>query len=270
MNARLVLGLALAANVAAQLHSRPVWAEDYAALVTGVTAGDIYQVDRKGKEQLVVLYGVLAGPSPLAAKLAKEFAIQKVLNQHVTVRIVDRRPGMTLVEFTLADGSNLSHLMLRKGLLRWDSFTARDDQGLKDLEALAKQEKLGIWRGAAAEVTQAQVPPSLQQSDSAATGEAYYERRIPAGYDILEGRSWVDENGVRTIVLRGNGAGISGFEAAVEQQAKDEIEAYLEEQAILEMEQAAAQAEADRRAYEEQLRADQEAAQQWQTDNYDN
>ncbi len=265
MKRHLAVHLGAIALLATALLSESVFAESFAARVSGVTAGDIYQIDRSGQEELVVLYGARVGPNPMAAKQAREYATQNVLNRHVTVRVVARRPGMTLVEFTLADGSNLSHVMLRQGLLRWDSFTARDDQGLKDLEALAKQEKLGMWRSAAAAEPAASTPAPTPKN-SAVTNEVQYERRFAAGYDILEGRSWTDENGVRTIVLRGNGEKLEGFESAVEQQAAEENQAWLEEQMRLAEEAAAAQAEADR-IYQEQLRAEEEAIQQAQMQN---
>jgi hypothetical protein len=264
MKTHLAVSLGTVALLAIMLLNSPVLAESFAARVSGVTAGDIYHIDRSGNEELVVLYGAQVGPNPLAAKQAREYATQNVLNHHVTVRVVDRRPGMTLVEFTLADGSNLSHVMLRQGLLRWDSFTARDDQGLKDLEALAKQEKLGMWRSAVAEPSASTPAPTPR--NSAITDEIQYERRFAAGYDILEGRSWTDENGVRTIVLRGNGEKWEGFESAVEQQAAEENQARRDEQIQLAEEAAAAQAEADR-IYQEQLRAEEQAAQQAQMQN---
>src|SRR5262245_6054885 len=114
-----------------------VFAEGFSARVVDVTAGDIFRIDRKGKQEVVVLYGVVDGPSPLASKVAKQFATEKALNQTVNVRVVDRKSNMTLVELTLPDNTNLGHVMLRNGLVRWDSLTAPQDQGLKDLENLA-------------------------------------------------------------------------------------------------------------------------------------
>ncbi len=224
------------------------FAEGFQARVVGVTAGDIFQIDRKGKAELVVLYGVVAGPSPLAAKEARRYATEKALNQTVTVRVVERREGMTLVELTLADGANLGQVMLRNGLVRVDTLTAAKDQGLKDLENLAKQERLGLWRSISADPA----PAARGKAPPGGADEQLYDRRIRAGYDILEGRSWTDEKGVRTFVLRGNGEKILGFENEAERQVIEGNEAMLAEEERLAEEAAAAQAEADRLAYEEE------------------
>jgi endonuclease YncB( thermonuclease family) len=218
-------------------------AQGFQARVVDVTAGDIFQIERKNKKEIVVLYGVVAGPSPLAAKQARQFATEKVLNQTVTVRVVERRPGMTLAELTLADGTNVGQVMLRNGLVRRDSLTAAQDQGLKDLENLAKQEHLGLWHNISLDQVSAAAPGDAAARAKAAShgaGEKFYDRRMRAGYDILEGRSWTDENGVRTMVLRGNGEKIQGFEGEVENRVIQE--------------------EADRVAYEEQRRLNQEMA----------
>lgn len=239
--------------------------QTYSAVVTDITAGDIYKIDRKGKEQLVVLYGVTSIGGKNAARQAKEFATEKVLNQHVTVRVVEKRSGMTLVEFTLADGSNLSHLMLRNGLLRWDSFTAREDEGLRELENLARQEKLGIWSSGGLAAPGDSKPSAAARPVPAS--ERQYERRVSAGYDILEGRAFTDEKGVPNLILRGNGEKLEGFEGEVEVQAAEENAALIAEEEQRMREEAAARAEAERVAYEQQVAADQEAARQAQLQN---
>lgn len=248
------------------LYCTHVSAQTFPAIVTDVTAGDIYKIDRKGKEQLVVLYGVTSLGIKGSARQAKDFATQRVLNQHVTVRIVEKRAGMTLVEITLADKSNLAHLMLQNGLLKWDSFTARDDQTLRDLENTARQEKRGIWGAGGAPAAKTSGPAPAQPK-AGPSGERQYERRFNAGYDILEGRAFTDEKGVPNLILRGNGEKIEGFEAEVEQQAAEENAAIIAAEEERMRADAAARAEADRVAYEQQLAAQQEAARQMQMEN---
>jgi len=247
-------------TVAACCISAACFAQNFPAIVINVTAGDIYQVENKGQKQMVVLYGVVAPPSPAAARQARDAGIQKVLGKQVTVRVVERRPGMTLVELTLPDGSNLGQSLLRAGFLRWDSLTAANDQGLKDLELLAKQDRVGIWASStpAAEAPGAGAP--LQN-------ERQFERRLRTDYDILEGRAYTDAKGVPNLVLRGNGQKIVGFERAAEQQRQDEMAAAAEEAEWAAMDAAIAQAEADRVAAEEQRVRDEAAARDAQNYN---
>lgn len=242
---------------------RPVAAADFPAIVIDVTAGDIYQVENNGKKQMVVLYGVFAPPNPAAARQARDAGIQKALGKQVTVRVVERRPGMTVVELTLPDGTNLSHSLLREGFLRWDSLTADDDQGLRDLELLAKQDRVGVWSSptSADEAPTANAGPVVQN-------ERQFQRRLRADYDILEGRAYTDANGVPTLVLRGNGRKIVGFEKAAEQQRIDELTAAAQEAEWAAMEAALAEAEAaEQAAAEEQRLLDEAAARDAQNQN---
>ncbi len=254
----------LAALTAIVVLIGPAAVADYKAMVVDVTAGDIYQVENTSKKkQMVVLYGVVAPTKPAAARLARETGIQKALGQQVTVRVVQQRPGMTLVELTLPDGTNLSHTMLRAGLLQWDSLTAAGDQGLKDLENLAKADRLGVWADVAPDGAASAKPGT----PAAMKDERRFERRLSADYDILEGRAYTDEKGVPTLVLRGNGQKIVGFEHAAEQQRIDQEAADAEAAEWAAMDAAAAQAEAEQAAAEQQRQIDDAAARDAQMQN---
>lgn len=255
----------IAISCAACLFCGLAAAQSFPAVVIDVTAGDIYQVENKGEKQLVVLYGVVAPPSPAAARAARDAGIQKALGKQATVRVVANRPGMTLVELTLPDGTNLGHTLLRQGFLQRDSLTGASEQGLKDLEALAKQDRVGIW--AAPTPTAEPAPAVPSEPARVMENERRFDSSSVRAYDIIEGRAYTDEKGVPTLVLRGNAQKIIGFESEMEQQRIDELTAAAEEAEWAAMDDAIAQAEAERVATEEQRLLDQAAVRDAQMQN---
>ncbi len=225
------------------------WAETFEARVVGVSAGDIFKVNHGGQSELVVLYGVVA-PSTrsLAGKEAKRFATDRALERGVSVEVMDRREGLTLVRLGLEDGRDLGELMLRQGLVKWDSLSAPQDKRLIELEELARADRRGLWR-------------KYTEEARVASGrtEVVVEERVlvsnPEGgsdYHIIDGRVTTDSAGIKTIILRGNGQKIVGFEAAVIQRRKEAQLAYFEELRRREQEFLQQQQEAQRIAAEEE------------------
>jgi endonuclease YncB( thermonuclease family) len=249
---------------AALYPSCPAGAQDFQAKVLRVIAGDIFEIEQGRKTEIVVLYGVaVEGTAVAIAKQAREFAERTVLNQTVTVRIVERRPEMTLVELTLPDGANLGHVMLRNGLLRWDSLSAPNGDGLRDLERLAKQDGRGMWQ----HISSAAVRGGPGPAQPFASEQIVDHEPAGSGYEIIEGRIITDEKGGRTLVLRGTGQKMYGIEGIVEQQRFAEYEAYLEELRVAEEEQARLEMEAEQRAIEDQRLAEEEYRRQLEFEN---
>ena len=225
-------------------------AETFTARVVDVTSGNIFEVRHAETRELVVLYGVESPSSAsLAGKEAKRFASETVLKKDVQVRVVERLDGLTLVEFQLEDGRNLGHVMLRKGLLRWDSFTAPDDKGLQELEQLAKASNRGMWYPE----LDAPAPPTLTEEtpQDALQRNLARARARGEGYRVVEGRVETDETGVKTLILKGNGQKQIGFEANVVQRRMDDHLAYVAEMERLEQERLRREAEAAQKAAEQ-------------------
>lgn len=239
-------------------------AQNFPAKVVEVSAGDIFEIVHEGKRELVVLYGVDApGPHVRVGKQAKAFAEERVLDKTVQVRVVKRREGTTFVDLTLPDGSNLSHVMLRQGLARWDPLSAPDDTGLKELQRLAQQEERGLWHHVSLEEPSQALSP--REPSEPTVARTRRDRAAPAGdYQIVEERVLVDEAGVKTLVLRGTGQKQAGYELAAEQQRLAEYQARMEQRRQQQQEQYQEQLEAQRRAQEQQRRAQQERVQQMQ------
>ncbi|NIR32211.1 MAG: hypothetical protein GWN84_23520 [Gammaproteobacteria bacterium] len=241
-----------------------VSAEAFSAKVVQVSAGDVFEIAHAGERELVVLYGVDApSTSVRAGKQAKAFAEQRVLNQTVQVRVVERREGITFVELTLPDGSNLSHLMLRNGLARWDRVSAPEDEGLEALQRLAREEKRGLWYHASLE-PEAQAPPPGEPPDAAAVRSRVSRAPSGRGYEILEERVLVDESGVKTLVLRGTGEKQAGYELAAERRRRAEYEARIRRLQEQQQERLRRQAEAQRQARQEQRRLQEQRIEQMQ------
>lgn len=256
----------LIAAFLACLFSVAAPAESFPARVVDISAGDIFEIAHQGTRELVVLYGVDApSTATLIGKQAKTFAEQRVLNQPVTVRIVQRREGMTLVEFTLPDGSNLSHLMLRNGLAQWDSLSAPEDKGLQELQRLAENERLGMWSHPSSEA-KSQAAPKPPTPGPPSPGERTLVQRPPAGgaYRVVESRVVTDEKGVKTLVLRGTGEKAFGFEAAAEQRRIEQEQARLAELERQRQELVQRQAEARQQWLEQQQRLEQQRREQLQ------
>lgn len=229
------------------LGASPAWGESYEARVVGVSAGDIFALNHDGKNELVVLYGVTApSTQTLAGQEAQRFASDRVLRKRVKVRVVERREGLTLVEFGLKDGTNLGQLMLRKGLVKWDSLSAPHDEGLKELQRLAKADRRGLWYDRKA-LLEAGPEVMVEEVISIET-----PRKIPdrGGYRVLEVRVITDGSGVKTLIMRGNGKKQIGIEAAA---AQRRIDLYMaeQEQARLAQEEFYRQQEEERLAAEE-------------------
>lgn len=235
------------------------WAETFEARVVSVSAGDIFKVRRGGQSELVVLYGV-AAPSTrsLAGKEARRFAMDRTLHRELSVEVMDRREGLTLVRLPLEDGRDLGELMLRQGLVKWDSLSAPKDEKLIRLEELARAEGLGLWR------KHTQVAQAASLSAEVVVQELVLVSNPDGGsdYHIIDGRVMTDSAGIKTLILRGNGQKKIGFEAAVERRRKEAQLAYLEELQRSEEEFFQEQQEALRIAAEEDARRQAEWQQQ--------
>lgn len=227
------------------------WPETFEARVVGVSAGDIFKVSRGGQSELVVLYGVEAPITrSFAGKEAKRFATDRTLEREVSIEVMDRREGLTLVRLGLEDGRDLGELMLSQGLVKWDSLSAPQDKRLIEFEELARADGRGLWRKYTEEARGA-----------SGRAEVIVEELVlvsnPEGgseYHIIDGRVTTDSAGIKTIILRGNGRKKVGFEGAVAQRRKAAQLAYLEELRRREQEFLQQQQEAQRIAAEEEAR----------------
>jgi len=219
------------------LAELPVQAEQFDATVVRVSTANVLEIRQDDTTELVALYGVTAPPSNSSfGKKAKTFVRERTLGKTLPVRVVGRQPGLTHVDIMLPSGRSLSHLLLRQGLVKWDSLSAPNDQGLRELERLARQERLGLWQhessGAVAADPETYVTESVNDSITS--------ERLRADPGVVESQVLPGEEGGKVLILRGNAVKDFGYEVAVEQ---------ARQQALRE------QREAQRRALEAQRQA---------------
>jgi endonuclease YncB( thermonuclease family) len=131
----LALGLTVAAH-----------ADDFSALVVGVTDGDTITVLHNGRHEALRLHGIDAPEKGQAfGERAKQFTSDLSFGKTVTVRVRgwDRYGRTTSVVF-LPDGRNLNQEVIRAGYAWWyRRYSA--DQRLAVLEAEARAARRGLW-----------------------------------------------------------------------------------------------------------------------------
>lgn len=118
----------------------------FSGRVIAVSAGALLTVENGQAETHVELYGVVAPRkgNPLG-KQAKRFTRDQVYKKTVTVIPKALKAGSVLsAQVILPDGQNLGHMLLQKGLVRWDAKTT-DEAIFSELERTARTERRGLW-----------------------------------------------------------------------------------------------------------------------------
>lgn len=126
-------------------------AEDFDGRVLAVNEGDTLTVERAGERLTIRVSDIDApelgqpyGPEALA------FTRRLVLGKAVRVQLAPLLDGGAIRRgrVTLANGSSLSHELLRAGLAWWDRTTTPNDDSLWKLEREARIEQRGLWTDA--------------------------------------------------------------------------------------------------------------------------
>lgn len=115
--------------------------------VVGVLEGSAIEVVRLGKTQRIHLYGLDCpekgqpyGDEVKPALSALVFAMA------VTVEPRGKdRSGRILADVLLADGTNVSHVLVKEGRCWWSRKSAPDNAELEQLELEAREAKAGLW-----------------------------------------------------------------------------------------------------------------------------
>jgi len=124
-----------------------IGSETFTGTVEWVTDGDSISVIREGKLVRVRLFGIDC--PEMDQKYGKEAkALARELAYEKTVSIESKgkdRYGRTIGRVRLPSGKSLSRELIKAGACWWYKRYARKEVGFKDLEAKARQEKLGLW-----------------------------------------------------------------------------------------------------------------------------
>ena len=118
----------------------------FSATVTGVIRGDVLELERAGKRQRVLLYGVECPASVSdTGKEAKAFTRGLVLDVNVDVEVVTEIHDLVYVNLRLPDGSLLNRRLIEEGFGTWDRVSAPRAPELESLERRARERGRGMW-----------------------------------------------------------------------------------------------------------------------------
>ncbi len=115
--------------------------------VVGVLEGSAIEVVRLGKAQRIHLYGLDCpekgqpyGDDVKPAVSALVFAMEVTVEPHGKDKY-----GRIMADVLLADGTNVSHVLVKEGRCWWARKSAPDDAELERLELEAREAKKGLW-----------------------------------------------------------------------------------------------------------------------------
>jgi micrococcal nuclease len=125
-----------------------IHAEQWNALVTRVVDGDTYIVQlESGKKERVRIFGIDTPEydQPYGDS-ATIWVTQRILDQQVTLSTKNRdRWNRIIAEVHLSDGKNLAEELVSRGLAWWWPQYAPEEESLKNYQARAQKEKIGLW-----------------------------------------------------------------------------------------------------------------------------
>lgn len=119
---------------------------DFSAKVMEVVDGDTIVLWHNNREQKVRLNGVVCPDKtqPYGGQ-AKRFTSFMIQNKDVRVRVISKdENGGIIGHVFLQDGQELNRELVKEGLAWWDRKPSTN-QGLSQLEEIARAEKRGLW-----------------------------------------------------------------------------------------------------------------------------
>lgn len=209
----LCTGLAASEETGAAVSAGSPASQEIVTTVTAVSAGHILVVDGPDKPELYVVHGVQCPVTTTAkGKAAQRFTAERVLNKKLTMNVVERKWGLTLVSVRLPDGADLAESLLREGHGTWDRAVAPDNDRFKALDHTVRESGYGF-----------RVAPAGPGAAEPPLKETYI---ASDGHKIEVERS-IDANGVPQVAARGNRQKNWGFEGRVELQRRAQTAAIV-------------------------------------------
>lgn len=122
-------------------------AQEFSGVVSAVPHGDTITVNRDGAPARVRIFGI---DCPEAGQPYAEEAVARTkalaLGKTVKVEVVtEDAAGVSVGRVTLPDSVDLGETLVREGLAWWDQDRAKDERGLRLMNAEALLEKRGLW-----------------------------------------------------------------------------------------------------------------------------
>jgi endonuclease YncB( thermonuclease family) len=114
--------------------------------VVGISDGDTIRVMHRGRETKIRLFGVDCPERDQAfGNKARRFTSHMVFRKVVEVQEVDKDSYGRTVAWVSVDGKSLNKELLRAGLAWWYTYYAENEHELGQLEAEARENKIGLW-----------------------------------------------------------------------------------------------------------------------------
>ncbi len=119
---------------------------DFSAKVMEVVDGDTIILWHNNRKEKVQLNGIACPDKRQQyGGQAKRFTSFMISGRDVTVRVVGKdQDGGTIGDVILQDGQELNRELVKEGLAWWDRKQSTN-QGLGQLEEIAKAERRGLW-----------------------------------------------------------------------------------------------------------------------------
>lgn len=122
--------------------------QELAGRVVGISDGDTITVLLQNKQSLKVrLYGIDCPEKRQAyGARAKQCTSALAFQKYVSLKVMDTdQYGRSVAIVILPDERILNHEIVRAGLAWWYRKYAPKDQALRDLEASARVNQIGLW-----------------------------------------------------------------------------------------------------------------------------
>jgi micrococcal nuclease len=128
------------------LVSGPELAASWSGMVVGVTDGDTITVTHRGKPQVIRLFGIDCPEmgqnfGTRAKRFTSDMAFRKIVR---VVRIGETSYGRP-VAWVFVKGKSLNKELIRAGLAWWYRRYAPHESELEQLEAVARENRTGLW-----------------------------------------------------------------------------------------------------------------------------
>ena len=128
------------------LSSLPEFAASWSGMVVGVTDGDTITVMHRGKPEVIRLFGIDCPEKDQDfGTRAKQFTSDMVFRKIVEVVPIGETSYGRPVAWVFVNGKSLNKELIRAGLAWWYRRYAPHESELAQLEAVARENRIGLW-----------------------------------------------------------------------------------------------------------------------------
>ncbi len=128
------------------VSSLPEFAASWSGMVVGIADGDTISVMHSGKPEVIRLFGIDCPENDQDfGTRAKQFTSDMVFRKIVEVVPIGETSYGRPVAWVSVNGKSLNKELIRAGLAWWYRWYAPDESELAELEAVARENRMGLW-----------------------------------------------------------------------------------------------------------------------------